>query len=79
MRWDFAWEWINWRVRECLRNEKQGLEPEDKSPFAIMPEIGRPAVHINHGEHFTTHYKCYEEQGETGHNYWSGFDHYWPV
>jgi len=59
-------EIINERGWDCI-------EPDNVERY----ENPNPALHINHGKHFTSHYQCYKKPESTFINFWGDFNNIW--
>jgi hypothetical protein len=53
----------------------------DKPQNLIMKQwyCTNPSIHINHGEHFTSHYSIYTKDIFTNHEYWGEYKSVWPL
>lgn len=48
------------------------LEPPHSPPYLIR-ESNQPSVHINHGNHFTSHFNIYQKKYFDDHPYWGNY------
>jgi hypothetical protein len=56
--------------------KKQGwafIEPEHVERYNSV----NPAVHINHGKHFTSHFQCYTKETKEENQYWGNYNKIW--
>lgn len=56
--------------------KKQGwafIEPEHVERYKSI----NPAVHINHGKHFTSHFQCYKKETKIEDQYWGNYNKTW--
>lgn len=49
------------------------VEPRVQSKYTTI----HPAVHINHGRNFTSHYNCYSKQTVPNNDYWGNYLEIW--
>jgi len=62
--------------QKMLITKQQGwafIEPD----YVDQYETINPAVHINHGKHFTSHFECYASANTTKNNYWGNYKKIW--
>lgn len=81
LRYMYALSHLEHLVKRCILDGYDLLEPHDKSRLAKISFNGqKPACHVNHSRHFTSHYKIYEEDsgGCTTHAYWGHYLTYYP-
>ena len=56
--------------------KKQGwafIEPERVERYSSI----NPAVHINHGRNFTSHFQCYKKETTPDNQYWKNYNKIW--
>lgn len=51
---------------------------EPQSLLREQWECSNPAIHINHGKHFTSHYNIYRKDTYLEHSYWGSHKDVWP-
>lgn len=74
MRFDDAINHCERIIGNALIRNSGMIEPQDivrKQWMAV-----NPAVHVNHGHHFTSHYSIYKKADSTMNSYWGDFSNY---
>lgn len=62
--------------QKMLITKQQGwafIEPDYVDQYQTI----NPAVHINHGKHFTSHFECYASANTIKNNYWGNYKKIW--
>lgn len=72
MKYDYAVKYFERLLLVYMRGEFELLEPSIKHRHTIS----NPSIHINHGNHFTSHYSIYSKDTTKENNYWGNFDKY---
>ena len=67
-------------LREAVMNGNVILEGNRYSTVQIPYAGIKPACHINHSKHFTSHFNCYakDARGKINHPYWGNYRQYYP-
>jgi hypothetical protein len=81
LRFPYALEFLEGALKVCAARGSTTVEPEDKGGFVRLDGgLDRPAVHINHTKHFTSHYKLYSREPFCQvHPYWGDYRQYYPA
>lgn len=71
---DFALTHFHTLLDRYLRGDGMNLEPEQKR---VRRHTARPAIHINHGRHLTSHYDIYCKDTVPSIPYWGDHAQWW--
>jgi hypothetical protein len=73
MTLDFAIKNFEEKMRITKEQGWAFIEPD----FVYRWECLEPAIHINHGKHFTSHFQCYKTETTTDNQYWGNYNKIW--
>jgi len=76
MRFDDAIKHCEFILANALIKNSGLIEPQNMT--RLQWECINPAIHINHGSHFTSHYSIYGGQTFENQPYWGDYKNNWP-
>jgi hypothetical protein len=76
MRFDCAIAHYEKILQTAIHINSGFLEPLPNEMARSQWSCHRPAVHINHGKHFTSHYAIYGTPNDRSHPYWGNAEQY---
>jgi len=73
MTLDFAIKNFEEKMKITKQQGWAFIEPDNVKGYNSI----YPAVHINHGEHFTSHFECYSKETIDENKYWGNYNEIW--